>query len=139
VPDDAKRLRLTVIGSEPARKQVLQDLASHPALAGLADRLVVQGYDPTAWAVKDYGFVTTGSPTICLQAPDGTVLHRQDTYRGPERLAEAIRRADPSYDPKRDPDLNRPTSPLNLPQLPPLALIAAGLLGAYLLLPRGAK
>jgi hypothetical protein len=43
------------------------------------------------------------------QAPDGAAKHRQDDYRGPEKLAEAIRRADPNYRPERDPDLNRPT------------------------------
>jgi hypothetical protein len=50
--------------------------------------------------------VTSGSPTIYLQAPDGKVLHRQDDYR-PGDLG-AIRKAIARYDAKKDPDARRP-------------------------------
>jgi hypothetical protein len=36
------------------------------------------------------------------------VLHRQDSYTGPEELAAAIRLADPSYDKDRDPNVLKP-------------------------------
>ena len=114
LPDDSQWLSLTVIGPEAVRQKVLSDLQSSPFLTPWKDRLKVKDYPPDHWAVKDAGFVTTGNPTIYCQAPDGTVLHRQDVYRGPEALAEVLRKADPSYNPERDPDLNRPLSSVPL-------------------------
>ncbi len=70
--DDAKKIRLTVIGSETDRKKVLADIDTDPALAPHKDRLLVQAYAPDSWAVAQAGFVTSGTPTIYLQAPDGT-------------------------------------------------------------------
>lgn len=113
VPDDASQLCLTVIGSPADTASVINDLASAPALAAWKDQLKLQVYEPSHWAVKDAGFVTTGKPTIYCQAPDGTVLHRQDSYAGPDALAEALRQADPSYQPAKDPNLNNPLG-LNL-------------------------
>src|SRR5205823_4837668 len=104
--DDSQLLRLTVIGPASDRQTVIDDVEHHPSLASVHDRLRVQAYDPDHWAVAGAGFVRSGRPTIYLQAPDGKVLHRQDEYRGPDQLAEAIRRADPDYHPERDPDLN---------------------------------
>lgn len=137
VPDDAGLLRLTVIGPEADRKQVLADLQAVPALAVHRDKLVVKDYDPTHWAVAGAGFVTSGRPTIYLQAPDGKVLHRQDSYPGAEKLAEAIRKADPNYDPKKDPDLTKPPPPA----LPPLGSVplwvwALGAVGVLVLISR---
>jgi hypothetical protein len=138
IPDESKKLHLTVIGPADARARVLEDLKKEP-LAGLADRLLVQAYDPSHWAVKDAGFVTGGSPTVYLQARDGKVLHRQDSYDGPQKLAEAIRRADPKYDPKADPNL---TSPLGgvlalFNQIPPVGWLLVGGGVLYLLLRKG--
>lgn len=132
LPDDAGRLRLTVIGDPQAAARVTADLAQAPALAEWKDRLVVQAYPPDHWAVARTGFVTTGRPTIYLQTPAGQVLHRQDDYDdGPEGLARAIRRADPAYDPKKDADLRqrllRPRFDLS-PIPVPVWLLAAGAL-----------
>ena len=111
-PDDARKARLTVIGGEAERRAVLSDLEAEPDLRGLRERVAVQAYPPDHWAVARCGFKTDGRPTIYLQAPDGRVLHRQDDYAGGAgRLAEAIRKADPSYDPRKDPDLTRPKAP----------------------------
>jgi hypothetical protein len=138
VPDDAGRPRLTVIGADAERQAVLRDLDQAPALAEFKDRLLVQTYPPDHWAVSATGFVTTGHPTIYLQAADGTVLHRQDAYAGPDDLAAVLRRADPHYDPSKDPDL-RPSALLTRFQLSrvPTAvwLLAAGVL--FLLLRKG--
>ncbi|HTU17726.1 MAG TPA: hypothetical protein VMG10_06645 [Gemmataceae bacterium] len=108
LPDDSQWLSLTIIGPEAARQKVLSDLQGSPYLSPWKGRIKVKDYPPDHWAVKGAGFVTTGNPTIYCQAPDGTVLHRQDVYRGPEALAEVLRKADPTYNPDRDPDLNRP-------------------------------
>jgi hypothetical protein len=124
VPDDTKKLRLTIIGTEADQARVLADVNSHAAFASLKDKLLTQDYSPANWALSA-GFVTTGGPTIYLQAPDGKVLLRQDSYAGADALAEAIRKADPNYDPTRDPNgkpkpvqpnepkPNQPSSPID--------------------------
>ncbi len=114
LPDDSQWPSLTIIGPEMARKKVLSDLRSSPILAPWKERIKVQDYPPDHWAVKDAGFVTAGQPTIYCQAPDGKVLHRQDEYRGPQALAEVLRKADPAYQPERDPDLNKSLSSVPL-------------------------
>jgi hypothetical protein len=133
IPDDAARLRLTVIGDDGGR--VAQDLDNAPALAPWKDRLVVQTYPPNHWAVAKAGFFTQGKPTIYLQTPAGKVLHRQDDYAdGADGLANALRRADPDYDPSKDADLRR--SPrFNLSRIPAPMWIAVAI-GAVLLFRR---
>lgn len=108
--DDSGKLRLTVIGAEADRRRVLDDLKG--PLADIAAQCLVQDYPPDHWAVARTGFYTAGKPTIYVQTPDGTVLHRQDDYTdGAEglRLAfERLRKPDPDYRPDKDPDLRRP-------------------------------
>ena len=109
LPDDAGKRRLTLIGSEADCKRVADDLAGHPALARYRNDFTVQSYRPDHWDVKDKGFKVGGTPTVYVQAPDGLVLHRQDSYAGgPEALAKALMRTAPDYDPAKDPDLTKP-------------------------------
>lgn len=105
IPTPAGKLAVTVIGPDATRAKVLADLNGSPLFAEVRRDIVVRDYDPTHWHVAAAGFVTGGSPTIYVQTADGTVLHRQDTYDGPESLLEALRRASPNYDPKRDSNL----------------------------------
>lgn len=130
IDDDSDKLRLTIIGPDIERRAVLVDLDKNPELAQFRERLLVQSYPPGHWAVAGAGFVQAGNPTIYLQAPDGTVRHRQDEYRGPEKLAEAIRRADPHYRPEKDPDLNRPIllPHFQFPRMPGWGWAVAGIL-----------
>lgn len=108
IPNDAALLRLTVIGSESDRAKVLADLAAN----GVAAKYVVNSYAPTDWHVASYGFVTAGTPSIYVQTPDGKVLHRQADYAGGyASLVEALRKADPTYPPDKDPDLRKPVVP----------------------------
>lgn len=118
-PDDSNFLRITVIGGEADRKKVLSDLKTQPKFAELLKNTIVRDYAPDNWAVRECGFVTSGTPTIYIQASSGKVLHRQDDYGGgSDRLAGAIRRARPDYDPKKDPDLMKPAPPPPLPASP---------------------
>lgn len=130
LPDDAGRLRLTIIGPDDLTTRVSDDLKSAKALADWRDRLAVQAYAPDHWAVARTGFVTSGQPTIYVQTPDGQVLHRQDDYAdGPEGLARALRRADPRYDARKDPDLRKRLlfPKLDLSSVPmPVWILAAG-------------
>jgi hypothetical protein len=122
---------LTIIGSDDERKAVTDDLNKHPLLSPLASNLLVRDYRPDHWHVARAGFVTAGHPSIYLQATDGKVLHRTAVYEGPEKLAEAIRKADPHYDPSKDPDLNKIKPGGSSPVHHQLPLFVLG--GAFLL------
>jgi|YNPNPStandDraft_1061719.scaffolds.fasta_scaffold00077_16 hypothetical protein len=112
--DDSGKLRLTVIGTEADRRRVLQDLQG--PLRDIAEQCLVQDYPPDHWAVTGVGFYTAGRPTIYIQAPDGSVLHRQDDYNdGAEGLRKAfqcLRKPNPNYQPDKDRDLRRPAGGL---------------------------
>jgi uncharacterized protein (TIGR03000 family) len=113
LPDDRHKLRLTIIGSTAERQKVRADLEG--PLAVLAQDFLIQDYPPDHWAVAQAGFVTSGHPTIYVQAPDGKVLHRQDDYQdgaaGLRTALEKIRKPNPDYRPERDVDL-RQSSPM---------------------------
>lgn len=113
VPDDSKLQRVVIISdSADERRKVLEDFDSSPELAKYRGKLIVQAYSTDHWHVRDVGFVKTGRPTIYVQSPTGKVLHRQEDYAGgAPRLANALRKADPSYDPAKDPDLSKPVAP----------------------------
>src|SRR5262245_26976773 len=64
VPNDAGKLRLTLIGPEADRERVLADLQNAPALSWWRDKFSIQDYDPDNVMVRNYGFVTTGKPTL---------------------------------------------------------------------------
>jgi hypothetical protein len=112
--DDSQRLRLTVFGSETERNDVVNKLSSD-----LKDKLSIQAYAPDHWIVTQRGFKLGPGPTIYLESPDGTVLHRQEGWDGPQSLAKAIERADPNYDPRKDPDLRKTPKPESEPCNPP--------------------
>lgn len=104
--DDSKKLRFTVIGKPEDRKRVIEDFNK----LNYKDEFLVKEYSPEDWEVSRFGFVTTGSPTIYIQQPDGKVLHRQDDYKGLDDLKvvfSKIRVKDPNYDPSKDPDLRK--------------------------------
>lgn len=119
LPDDSGLLRLTVIGPDADRARVVADIESNAALADLRASVLVTNYAPDSWAVAGLGFKTDGKPTIYIQNPGGTVIHRQDDYDGPERLAGAIRKAK-AYDPSKDKDLRKddPVKPAPDPAQP---------------------
>ena len=111
--DDSALPSLTIIGPENERKRVLTDLAS-AEYADLRAKCVVQDYESTNWAISTerYGFVTSGHPTIYLQAPDGTELYRNvdGQYHGKTTL-EALRKKHPDYQPNVTPTPNTPAAP----------------------------
>jgi hypothetical protein len=126
LPSDASMPFLVIIGPLKARQRVLTDLTTHPALSRLRARWRVQDYAPEEWAVSGKGFVTTGAPTIYCESADGKVLHRQDSYDGPDALAVALRKADPDYKPDQDPDLrSNPDLPALAKKVPVWAYAAA--------------
>lgn len=126
--DDSAKLRLTVIGSESDCKRALDGLP-----ADLRAAWSVTDYRPDHWHVEP-GFVKTGTPTIYLQKPDGSVLWRQDEYLTAADW-EAVRKADPNYKPDRDPGPKKPDTPKPPDPSPPApattpvwVLVALGLI-----------
>lgn len=116
--DDSGKWCLTCIGSEAQCNQIENDLRASPHLAEFKDKYRFQKYVPSEWEVANVGFV----PSVYLQSNDGKVMHRQDSYDGPESLAKALRKAEslripnPNYNPSRDPDLRKQApSPVTVP------------------------
>lgn len=134
VPDDSRKMRITVIGDPNWRSIVEDDLARHPALTPWKDKIVAAWYPPDHWAIARQGFRSDGRPTLYVQTPDGTVLHRQDDYEGrAEALAEVLRKLDPNYKPEKDRDRRKvDLARWLLPKIP--WSVPAVLLGAALLL-----
>lgn len=122
------KIHVTIIGNADERARVVNDIKSDPAFEGLRDGLLVQDYDPKEWPVKpELGF-QAGKPAIIVQAAKGPndkrggrVIYRTLDYAiGAKGLAEAIRKADPSYDPDKDPgpDHKDNKKPLPIPPVP---------------------
>ncbi len=120
--DDSDKLRLTVIGTAAECGGVLNDLQSHPALAKLRDKVLVQSYRPGDWAVAGVKLQDGGHPDIVVQEPpdakgQARVLVRLHDYQqGPDGLATALRRSDPNYDPHLDPTAKPAPAPQPTPQ-----------------------
>ena len=130
IPDDAKNVRITVIGGDAARAKVVNDFKTNPSLAWLecaagSGKCVLNSYPPTHWRIKDGGFKTPDAPdgvVIYAQQADGKVLWRQDSYEGgAETLARALRDKVPGYDPNKDPSPKKPG-----PALPDASPTAGG-------------
>lgn len=105
--DQSTKLRLTVIGPRQSRQVVLEDLKRTLDLQGVLKDFLLKDYDPEDWEVSRSGFYTKGQPTIYVQAPSGKVLHRQDSYTGPDELAAVLRKANDQYKPEADPNLSK--------------------------------
>lgn len=127
VPDDSKKFRLTIIGTETEQKEALAQFAMLES--EYRDRFNTWAVSADHWSLRDGAgqavFHTKGNPVLYVQAPDGQVLHRQDD---PKDLSTAIRKAVKSYDAAKDTDLRKPslvpTGPINP------ALLVGGLLAA---------
>lgn len=125
--DDSKKLRLTVIGGKEECDRVLTDLKTHPKLSEFSNRFAVQSYRPGTWPTEVYRDAGKGPFYLSVQLPAdsrgrGKELHSQKAYDGPDSLAialaEAVRRADPNYDPSKTPDLRKPPAPPPAPPAP---------------------
>lgn len=124
--DDSGKPRITISGPKDIRDRVVSDLKSHPALAPLSSKFLVQSYAPGTWPMEVFkrppgeGFYLsiTGPPDKKQKAVE---YHSQLAYEGPEKLAgamqESLRRADPNYQPDKTPDLTKP-KPVPAPPAP---------------------
>lgn len=131
LPDDAKWLSVTAIGPQAMLDQFTRDFASAPELAAWKGKVKPKTYLPTHWAVAGLGYV---QPALYIQDWTGKVLWREDSYPGAAALAEDLRKADPNYDPSRDP----PRKPKPAPDAPDSPDDASGLGAGHLLAALGA-
>ena len=103
---DAGCVWVTPIGSEAARKAVADFVAKHEA----KDRIIVKGmYDRDAWEVEPraFGELPAGDPVVLIQGaakPDGKAFAywlqtSGNTAHLATGVAEALRKADPSWKP----------------------------------------
>lgn len=105
------KLHVTVIGTIDETAPVVNDIKTNPAFAGLRENLLVQDYRADEWPVDPTLGYQPGKPAILVQASKGPndpkggrVIYRAGDYSmGPEKLAEAVRKADPNYKPSDDP------------------------------------
>lgn len=130
-PDDSGKLRATAIGSAEFRNAVRNDLKS----TGLLSTVNFTDYAPDSPMVA-CGFLTDDQ--FYVQNSADEVLHRE---RGnPSGSSQAIRKVNPNYEPKKDPNVNAPAvaiDPLEYVKtvyglLPPWGWICVGLGGYYL-------
>lgn len=129
IPDDSKKLTVTVIGTKADRDKAAAELRTHPD----AERFNVWSVPPDHHSLKDTEtgktvYKTDGTPTLYVQAPDGKVLHRQDDA---VNVVDAVRKAVKGYDAAKDPDLRKahpspkPTTPDAVGAFPTCCLMAA--------------
>lgn len=131
------KMHLTVIGTEDQCKPVMNDLKNDPRLLAMADGLLIQEYRPGDWAIDPaLGFNNKGAPTIMIQQRNGRVLARMEDYKGgSDSLVSALRKADPHYDPKKDP-VPAPDGGPSLPLISKEHWLAVGLIALLLLTPK---
>lgn len=106
--EPGQKYHLTVIGSDDMRAQVLNDVATSPALASMKADLLVQDYKPGEWAVDPSLGFQEGILVQTAKSNDdptgGKVIYRAKNYaEGAPGIAEALRKANPNYKPDKDP------------------------------------
>jgi len=135
--DDSSKLRLTLIADKEVSERISGDLKSHPALANVAPKFTVQSYQWGDWATEVFRPDPARRFHLSLQGPAnqsgrGIEYHAQTEYTGPEDLAvamaAAIRKADPSYEPNRTPDLRPKPNVPPAPEPAPVDSLWTGLL-----------
>lgn len=100
----ADRCYVTVIGTVEECRAASNDWKTSAEYDGLREKAWFQEFRPGQWQVRDdLGYHATGTPTVLVQKSDGEVVLRENSYRGPGAIATALRKADPSYKPERDP------------------------------------
>lgn len=130
IPCDALRPWLVLVASAAECVRLTTDMLTAPALSPYRDRVRLQTYQPGAPMLTDRDGKQLYGPGLSVVLADGREAHRQESYTSAEQLAEALRKSDPLYDPKKSPDLTRPTLP-GLPDVPPEYLWTGGLAALF--------
>jgi len=108
LPEDAGKPFLVMVGDAATLAKVQADAAP---LTGFRQKF----YPPDAPMIKDRDGKILYTPGLWFTRADGTVLSYTATYPGLEKMTaasvEALRRADPNFDPSKAPDLTKPPPP----------------------------
>lgn len=122
LPDLSTRRYLTVISADAGRRQqILDELRASPQ----RDQYRMQGCAPGTWQTEthkldqDDRFRRSGL-VVLVQEPAGTVTYAQYDWQGAEAF---LRRADPAYDPNKNPT-GPPSFVPWFDQVPPWAPVA---------------
>ena len=74
--DDSKHLRLTVIGPEKDRNDLLAEIKKNKGFEGIEKESLVQSYPKDHWALTGKGFdIAPKGATVYLQLPNGEVVY----------------------------------------------------------------
>jgi hypothetical protein len=121
------------------RKQAIQDLRmGNGPLAPFKDKILVRGTSPDNWDVKQVGLasetLSQGKPSVVMQEPSGKVIFATTKYT-PEKAADALRKANPNFDPSKVPGLGSGKCPAGFthedwPAIIGIAVVAAVLMSA---------
>lgn len=103
--DDSKFMRLVHVGSAADAKNA----ANAAQQAGVGKWFHFDSYSPADWQVADVGYVP-GVSLVGEEGPDGrgVVVWRCAATTPTPAILGALRKADPSYKPERDPDISKP-------------------------------
>ena len=129
IPDDSKKLRVTLIGNKADRDRVAAEVKQVEP-----DKTLLWSVPADHFSLHDLQ-KKDGSPTVYVQAPDGKVLHRQDDGRD---AATAIRKAVKGYDPAKDPDLRKNDPAPSTPTSSTIPILIAAAFAAMWFLKKGA-
>lgn len=117
--DDSAKDRLTVISADPAkRQQFMAQFATDAAYAMYRARVLPWEAAPTGdWSVEPSFVKKEGE--VYLTKADGEVIARAEVgdVADPQRVVGGLRKANPDYDPLRDPTPNGGVLPLELSRL----------------------
>lgn len=89
IDDDSSAFRLTVIGEDKERKELLEKIKTNKQYKDYSADILVQSYPKNHWAVKDKGFETNDKATVYLQKASGEVIY---SGADPEGLFDGLKR-----------------------------------------------
>lgn len=141
LPDDRDALWVVIAGGTDEQRKKVKEVMEQENVKDAAP-IKYKVWDAPAgdWSLRDSEtghkvYKDDGNPTVYYLAPDGEVLHRQDSFEGPADY-QTLRLARKVYDAKKDPSLKGVLWHLFMPNIDP-GLIVLGLLGgAALILPK---
>ena len=121
IPDDAGKPYVLWVGDQATGDRIKADVG---------DRARVQSVPPGHWMTADRDGKPVYTQGIGLVGADGKAVGHEATYRGPDQIAEGLRRSDPNWKPDTVPDL----TPAPVPTIPALSSIppAVAMPGALL-------
>lgn len=126
--DDSQRDRLIVQSADKAKRAAfLKAFATDPAYARLREKCSPWEADPADWSLE-LGHAR-GEGVVIVQAPSGEVLARAQVpdITDSARIVGEIRKANPLYDPAKDPTPANPAGALGLPHDAPAIAVTAAL------------